>query len=145
MGAAGEQFADFDAILAEAPKARRIVGLIHDPRLPSFAQVALLHAPSYYVARNGGEDAFSFKRTMSLPVHYRPDDVPPPTPQDFEWRPNLYRPDAPFARYFDLVLLKSADEEEADPRDAIWGDRASSVDIVAHRGAWWLLDTKRLP
>lgn len=146
MGAAGRELADLDAVIADGPKDRRVVGLVHSPRLPSFQQVALLHTPSYYVARNGGEDAFSFKRTMSLPVHYKLETMPPPTPQDFEWRPDAYRPDAAFARYFDLVLLKVAPTElgESDPREDIWGDRAAEVKVLSHHGDWWLLDAKNV-
>jgi len=146
MGAAGRELADMDAVIADGPNDRRVVGLIHSPRLPSFQQVALLHTPSYYVARHGGEDAFSFKRTMSLPVHYKMETMPPPVPQDFEWRPDAYRPDAAFARYFDLVLVKNAPttdgEDTTDPSDTIWGFRSNQVKVISHHGSWWLLDAR---
>ncbi len=145
MGNAGRELADLDAVIADGPKDRRVVGLVHSPRIPSFQQVTLLHTPSYYVARNGGEDAFSFKRTMSLPVHYRTSTMPPPTPQDFEWRPESYRPDAAFAKYFDLVLIKvTPGDELIDPREDIWGDRSEQVRVISHHGAWWLLDAKNV-
>jgi hypothetical protein len=147
MGAAGRETADMDAVIAEGPNERHVIGLVNTPRIASFQQVALLHTPSYYVARHGGEDAFSFKRTMSLPIHYKMSTMPPAVPDSFEWRPNEYRADTAYARYFDLVLYKSApatdgNDDTSDPRDDIWGSRAGQVKVLAHHGAWWLLDAR---
>jgi hypothetical protein len=142
MGAASDELADMDAAIDDAPPGRRIVGLINYPKTESFAQWMLVHVASYYVARRGGEEAFSFKRTMSLPVHYRIETMPPDPPPNFEWRPYDYTPDAPFARYFDLILYKASSVSEADPRVKLFDEDAKKVTIVSHHGAWWVLDTK---
>jgi hypothetical protein len=144
MGAASDDLADMDAAIDDAPPGRRIVGLINYPKTASFAQWMLVHVASYYVARRGGEEAFSFKRTMSLPVHYRIDTMPPDPPPNFEWRPYDYTPYAPFARYFDLILYKANSISDGDPRQKLFDEEAKSVTVVAHHGAWWVLDTKPL-
>jgi hypothetical protein len=142
MGAASDELADMDAAIDDAPPGRRIVGLINYPKTEAFAQWELVHVASYYVARRGGEEAFSFKRTMSLPVHYRKETMPPDPPPNFEWRPYDYTPDAPFARYFDLVLYKANSISDPDPRAKLFDEDAKRVSIVSHHGAWWVLDTK---
>jgi hypothetical protein len=140
MGAAGQETADFDRILDEAPKGRKVTGLIWYPKTPSSAQWSMLHSAAYYVARNGGEVAFSFMRTMSLPVHYRPETMPPVPPTNFEWRPSEFDPDAAYARYFDLIVAKTTYDDGKDPRASIWHERADQVKVLAHHGNWWLLD-----
>jgi hypothetical protein len=151
MGLVASETADFDAIIAEAPKNRKITGLIWNPAIDSTGKsqkfhliASLLHSPAYYVARNGGEVAFSFTRTMSLPVHYRKETMPPDPPPNFEWNPSDYRPNADYAKYFDLVLMKTTNDDGVDPRPSVWGRHASEVDTVAHHGRWWIFETKRV-
>ncbi|HEU4534471.1 MAG TPA: hypothetical protein VFS00_10150, partial [Polyangiaceae bacterium] len=144
MGAAADELADFDRVLDEAPAGRRVTGLVFAPKTPSTHQWSLLHSPAYYVARKGGEVAFSFTRTMSLPVHYRPEKMPPALPFNFEWTPQAYRATAPYARYFDLVLMKTTYDDNKDHRRSVWGDLADRVKVVAHRGKWWVFDTSAI-
>jgi len=144
MTNARDEVKDLDAILAIAPKGRRVTGLVYDPRISSTLQWSMLHSPAYYVARNGGEVAFSFTRTMSLPVHYRPDKMPPDTPPNFEWNPGDYRASAEFAKYFDLILMKTTWDDGKDPRESVWGTHWQEVDTVAHIGRWWIFETKRV-
>ncbi|MFI5298926.1 MAG: hypothetical protein ACHREM_12590 [Polyangiales bacterium] len=144
MGAAHEELADFDRVIAEMPRARRVTGLVWHPKLESTLQWSLVQSPAYYVARNGGEVAFSFTRTMSLPVHYRKETMPPDPPANFEWMPQAYRPSATYAKYFDLVLMKTTDDDGVDPRAAVWGAHAGEVDVVVHHGRWWAFETKRV-
>ncbi len=144
MGTIATETADLEAILDGAPKGRRVTGLVWDPRLASTKQWSVLHMPAYYVAQNGGEVAFSFTRTMSLPVHYRKETMPPDTPPNFEWNPHDYQPSAPYAKYFDLVLLKTTHDDDVDPRPSVWGLHAGEVDLVAHKGRWWIFETKRV-
>jgi hypothetical protein len=155
-----KEFGDLDAILDKMPKGRRVMGLVWDPivrvhlavpeahddtnRPHVTAQYALLHSPAYYVARNGGEVAFSFTRTMSLPVHYKKETMPPDPPPNFEWQPSAYRTDTTWGRYFDLVLMKTQWDDQIDPRVSVWGSHASEVDVVAHQGKWWVFETKRV-
>ncbi len=154
-----KELGDLDWILDQMPAGRRVTGLLWDPiirvhlpvpesksveRANVTAQYALLHTPAYYVARKGGEVAFSFTRTMSLPVHYKKATMPPDPPPNFEWNPGDYRSDTPWAKYFDLVLMKTQWEDETDPRASVWGSHAGEVDLVAHRGKWWVFETKRV-
>jgi hypothetical protein len=144
MGTVGRETADLKQILDEAPKGRRVTGLVWHPKLESTMQWSMLHAPAYYVAQNGGEVAFSFTRTMSLPVHYRKETMPPDPPPNFEWNPQDYVASADYAKYFDLVLMKTTNDDDKDPRMSVWGLHWKEVDIVAHHGRWWIFETKRV-
>jgi hypothetical protein len=154
-----KELGDLDAILDKMPDGRRVTGLLWDPivrthlpppeahaaeRTQVTAQYSLLHTSAYYVARHGGEVAFSFTRTMSLPVHYRKETMPPDPPPNFEWNPGDYRAQTPWAKYFDLVLMKTQWEDQIDPRPSVWGSHAGEVDVVAHQGKWWVFETKRV-
>lgn len=134
--------ADFDAVLAEMPRGRRVTGLMWHPKIEVTQQWSLLHSPAYYVARNGGEVAFSFTRTMSLPVHYKRNTIPPDPPPNFEWNPSDYRQSAAYARYFDLILMKTTRDDGKDPRASVWGRHANEVQTVLHRGKYWVFETK---
>jgi hypothetical protein len=83
-------------------------------------------------------------RTMSLPIHYRTDTMPPQPPTNFEFRPGEYDPDAGYARYFDLLLVKTTYDDGKDPRESIWNERAPEVLVLAHQGRWWLVDAKHV-
>lgn len=144
MGEVARETADMDEVIAAMPKGRRVTGLIWYPKIDSTWQWSLLHSPAYYVARNGGEVAFSFTRTMSLPVHYKRETMPPDPPANFEWNPGDYRASAAFAKYFDLVLMKTTHDDGKDPRESVWHSHADEVDTVMHRGRWWVFETRRV-
>lgn len=144
MGAVSKEMADLDAVLDGMPKGRRVTGLVWHPKIEATEQWSLLHSPAYYVARNGGEVAFSFTRTMSLPVHYKKETMPPDPPANFEWNPSDYRAGLAFAKYFDLVLMKTTYDDGKDPRASVWGTHADEVDVVMHKGKWWVFETKRV-
>ncbi len=154
-----KELGDLDAILAKMPDGRRVTGLLWDPivrthlplpeshtaeRTQVTAQYSLLHTAAYYVAHHGGEVAFSFTRTMSLPVHYRKEKMPPDPPPNFEWNPSEYRTSTSWGRYFDLVLMKTQWDDQVDPRASVWGSHAAEVDVVAHQGKWWVFETTRV-
>jgi hypothetical protein len=134
--------ADFDQVVAEMPKGRRVTGLIWHPKIEATLQWSLLHSPAYYVARNGGEVAFSFTRTMSLPVHYKRQTMPPDPPPNFEWNPSDYRASTAYAKYFDLILMKTTHDDGKDPRASVWGTHANEVKTVLHHGRYWVFETK---
>jgi hypothetical protein len=144
MGVVGKESADFDEVLAAMPKGRRVTGLIWYPKLEATMQWSLLHSPAYYVARNGGEVAFSFTRTMSLPVHYKRETMPPDPPANFEWNPGDYKASAPYAKYFDLVLMKTTHDDGKDPRESVWHAHWGEVEPVLHKGKWWVFETRRV-
>ncbi|MGZ3477311.1 MAG: hypothetical protein ACXWUG_27650, partial [Polyangiales bacterium] len=144
MGIVGREMSDLDKVLNEMPKGRKITGLLWSPKIDPTMQWSLLHSPAYYVARNGGEVAFSFTRTMSLPVHYKKETMPPDPPANFEWNPGDYKASLPFAKYFDLILMKTTFDDGKDPRASVWGKHADEVDVVLHHGKWWVFETKRV-
>ncbi len=133
--------ADFDSVVADMPKGRRVTGLIWHPKIEATLQWTMIHFPAYYVARNGGEVAFSFTRTMSLPVHYKRHTLPPDPPANFEWNPGDYRHSAAFAKHFDLILMKTTHDDGKDPRASVWGHHADEVKTVLHRGRYWVFET----
>jgi len=144
MGVVAQESADFDEVIASMPKARRVTGLLWYPKLDVTMEWSMLHSPAYYVARNGGEVAFSFTRTMSLPVHYKRETLPPDPPANFEWNPKDYDVRDKYAKYFDLVLMKTTHDDGKDPRESVWHSHAQEVDVVLHKGKWWVFETKRV-
>jgi hypothetical protein len=144
MGRVADETADLDAVIEAMPKNRRVTGLFWYPKIDVTFQWSLLHSPAYYVARNGGEVAFSFTRTMSLPVHYKRETLPPDPPANFEWNPSDYRANTPYAKYFDLILMKTTHDDGRDPRESVWHSHANEVDVVLHRGRYWVFETKRV-
>lgn len=144
MGAVAQETADLDEVIASMPKGRKVTGLFWYPKLDVTMQWSLLHAPAYYVARNGGEVAFSFTRTMSLPVHYKRETLPPDPPPNFEWNPSDYKASDTYAKYFDLILMKTTHDDGKDPRESVWHSHANEVDTVLHKGRYWVFETKRV-
>lgn len=144
MGRVAEETRDLDTVIEAMPKNRRVTGLFWYPKIDVTYQWSLLHSPAYYVARNGGEVAFSFTRTMSLPVHYKRETLPPDPPANFEWNPSDYRANTPYAKYFDLILMKTTHDDGKDPRESVWHSHANEVDVVLHRGRYWVFETKRV-
>jgi hypothetical protein len=125
MNRARTELADVERVIDAAPDNRRVIGVVFDPYLPSFKLRAVLHAPAYYLARHPGELAWMFE-TVSLPV--RPIRTPEQRlPVLFELNPSMYDPRAPYARYFDLVLIKARRIDRAP---------------IVHSGDWWLVDTQ---
>jgi hypothetical protein len=142
LGTHRDELNDFGQVLDEAPPNRRVAGLIFDPNLGSYLAPVLMHFPGYYMARDGGEIAFSFTRITSLPLHYKQSAKPPAIPGRFEWEPKNYKADSAYAKYFDLLLVHSGKAGE-DPRTRIFGDAAGAkIKVVSHHGRWWVLDTK---
>ncbi len=140
MLAARAELRDLDAVLDAAPSGRRVVGLVFQPHLPSFRLRAVLHAPAYYVARRRGEVAFMFD-TVSLPVRPRRDRPEMQLPHLFELNPEQYDPSAPYARHFDLALVKSPNET-LDPRVLMFRERPLERRVLARAGAYWLIETR---
>jgi len=138
MRRAARELADLDRFLHSAPPSLKVIGLIYQPGLSSFEPPILLHAPALYVARRGGESAFAFTRTMSLPLHYRFSEVPPSLPFNFEWSPWVYRADAAYARRFGVIFLK-APQPNVRPEKLLGRAGITSAAMLAHVGPYWLL------
>ncbi len=138
MNSARSELADLDRVLDAAPEDRRLIGLVFDPHTPSFRLRAVLHAPAYYLARHRGELAWMFE-TVSLPVRpKRAEELR--LPALFELNPTMYDPNAPYARYYDLVLVKSP-RAELDPAGLVFRD-GKPRRVIAQSGAWWLFEAR---
>jgi hypothetical protein len=142
LGNGRSDYDDLDALIDDAPPGLRVTGLIYDMSLPGYRLSPLCHAAAYYTARRGGELAFSFTRTASLPVHYKPGKTPPGVPGHFEWEPDKYKPGSTYAVYFDTVLVRTKEKDAGDPRQKIFGSKASSIKVLSHHGRWWMLATR---
>jgi hypothetical protein len=141
LGAGRTDYDDLDRLINEAPRGRKVAGLIFDQELPDYHLSVLCHAAAYYNARKGGELAISFARHPSFPVHYKPGKKPPETPVRFEWEPASYKPGTPYAKYFDTLLVRT-DEKGEDPRIRLFGPGAAQIKVLSHHGRWWLLATR---
>ena len=138
MGQARSDLAGLQRLIERAPAAR-VTGLLWRRTLPSFSLPVLLHAPAYLTAYRGGAPAFSFTRTMSLPIHYRPGQEPPRAPTNLEWQPKRYDPQADYARAFPLVLAHAPAGLE-EPRALVPGlAPQQELKVLEREGDWWLL------
>jgi hypothetical protein len=80
-----------------------------------------------------------------MPVHYAVGKAPPGIPGGMEWDGAKYSPFAPYARYWDTVLVRTPDAEpEADPRVRTFRSASASVRVMAHHGRFWLYDASSL-
>lgn len=131
---------DFKAVIDEAPRGRRLA--IHVPHAQLAGQTwawAGHLAPYYVAARRGIESSVSYAGIPSNPVHYR-GAVPVLAPDGVAQGTQAYSPSAPYAKRFDLVLVRTL---EADPAPKLWPARPGAVDVVAHHGHWWMFDARR--
>jgi hypothetical protein len=142
MHRASRELSDLDRLIDAAPPSERVIGVVYDPRTPSFDPPILLHAPALYVARRGGEAAFAFTRTMSLPLHYRASQIPPAVPFKFEWSPGLYRANTDYAARFPTIFLKTQRAEDS-PQLPLKHAGIGSAKLLAHVGEYWLLRVER--
>jgi hypothetical protein len=132
--------ADADAVLEAIPRDAKVQGLIWEPSpWPVLERQTWVHFQSYAMPRRHAETMPSFTFIESMPVHYKLDRRPPRPPAAFEWTPEKYSLDDPWASYFTYVLVR-APAADADPAQRIFGSERSRVKTVAHRGRFWLFD-----
>jgi hypothetical protein len=138
MGRAALEFEDLRRVVTSAPRVN-VTGLVWRPGLQSFSLPVTLHAPAYVAAYGGGSPAFSFTRTMSLPIHYKPEREPPRAPRDLEWRPQRYDGSAAYARAFPALLIHT--RKPAAPASASIPALRPGTELreLAHSGDWWLV------
>jgi hypothetical protein len=138
--------ADADAILDEIPEGKRVIAVTwSNTGQPVVLREMWVHLLAYYQARRPGQIAYSFAKFESMPVHYAVGKVPPPIPGGMEWDGDKYDPGAPYARYWDTVLVRTPDDEpDADPRVRTFRSAASGVRVLARHGRFWLYDASML-
>jgi hypothetical protein len=104
-----------------------------------------VHLLAYYQARRSGMIGYSFAKFESMPVHYTLGKAPPLIPGGMEWDGAKYDPFAPYARFWDTVLVRTPDvAPSVDPRARTFRSAASGVHLLAHRGRFWLYDASVL-
>lgn len=130
---------DAEAILADIPTGRRVLGLMYErTAAPVISRAVWMHLPAYYTIRRNGEVGETFLVVESMPLHYRAGQAPPRPPWGIENAPEKYDPHALYARHFDLLLVRCV----GDPRPKVLPKAPESLRIVAHHGLFWLLERK---
>lgn len=94
------------AILDRIPAGARVLQLNYRPDAPPvFDRPIWVHQSAYHLARGRGEIAFDFTRYASLPVRLRELEARPKLPSGVEWNPAAYSALAPYAHYYDVLLV----------------------------------------
>src|SRR6476646_6925441 len=102
--------ADADAILDDIPEGKRVIAVTwSNTGRPVILREMWVHVLAYYQARRSGQIAYSFAKFASMPVHYALGKVPPIIPGGMEWDAGKYDPFAPYARFWDTVLVRTPD------------------------------------
>ncbi|MGH7437588.1 MAG: hypothetical protein ACRENE_18070, partial [Polyangiaceae bacterium] len=124
----------FDDLVAEMPLAPKLGYLLLDRTGPEGDTLPLLHFPAWVQAERGGWLSYHFASNEAAPIRFRrtpPMDVPPATPEGFEWHPEMFDLSTR-GKYFDWILVRAPSSPAArlaeDP----------SLELVDRRGWWWL-------
>jgi hypothetical protein len=144
----GEETGDATRLLDDLPPGRRASALIFRDFTDAFWRGGLLHLAAYYAARKHGDWAYSFARYEYMPVRYRPGAAPQWPEHGWEFNPADYDPRSPYARTYDLLLIKTPETEpvpeEGPLRARIFGPDAAIPLLLSHRGLYWAFDTAPL-
>jgi hypothetical protein len=138
--------ADADAILDDIPAGKNVVAVTWSNTGDDvILREMWVHLLAYYQARRPGLIGYSFAKFESMPVHYALDHVPPGLPGGIEWDARKYDATQPYARFWNTVLVRTPDAApQEDPRTRTFGRAADSVELLAHRGRFWLFDASHL-
>lgn len=125
--------ADFQAVVAEIPKAPRLAYLIFNHEGSTRTVTPFIHLPAWVQAEKGGALSFHFIGWNQNPVAYREGSphVPPPVPEHWEWRPTWFDVRR-HGTWFDWFLVR----RYADPASIFAAD--PTIELVAHQDTWWL-------
>ena len=137
---------DASAIIDEIPEGKRVIAVTwSNTGHPVILREMWVHLLAYYQARRSGMIGYSFAKFESMPVHYALAKAPPVIPGGMEWDGAKYDPAAPYARFWDTVLVRTPDvAPTADPRLLTFHGAAQSVRLLAHHGRFWLYDASLL-
>jgi hypothetical protein len=138
--------ADANAILDEIPEGKRVIAVTwSNTGHPVILREMWVHLLAYYQARRSGLIGYSFAKFESMPVHYALGKVPPVIPGGMEWDGAKYDPFAPYARFWDTVLVRTPDSAPgSDPRYRTFRSAAAGVRLLAHHGRFWLYDASMM-
>jgi hypothetical protein len=128
--------ADFVTIVKSLPKAPRLGYLVFDHTGTNRTASPFLHMPAWVQAEQGGWLSFHLFSWNASPIRYRaydPNsrDVPPPTPNRFEWLPDQFDLQTRGA-FFDWFLVRSAESPDSK------FELTPTIHQVEHVGRWWL-------
>ncbi len=145
----GDETGDASRLIDAMPPGRRASALVYRDFTDSFWRGGLLHLAAYYAARKHGDWAYAFARYDYMPVRYRPGRAPPWPEHGWEFTPDDYDPRSPYARAYDLVLVKTPETadppwDEAAVRARVFKGDASAPRTLAHYGLYWGFDTSGL-
>jgi len=137
---------DASAIIDEIPEGKRVIAVTwSNTGRPVILREMWVHLLAYYQARRSGMIGYSFAKFESMPVHYALGKAPPLIPGGMEWDGAKYDPFAPYARFWDTVLVRTPDvAPSVDPRARTFRSAASGVHLLAHHGRFWLYDASVL-
>jgi hypothetical protein len=137
-----EQSAELDDlrhVIDDAPPGRAIVGVPLSRFVSGVKHPWAGHLAAYYVTIKGLEAGVNYANKMSLPVRYKNGDIPPLPPDSLARGTTHYEPGSDWAKRFDLVLVHATN----DPSYRLWAARSREVDLISHRGKWYLYDVRR--
>ena len=144
----GEETRDATLLLDDLPPGRRASALVFRDFTDAFWRGGLLHLAATYAARKHGDWAYSFARYGYMPVRYRDGAAPQWPEHGWEFDPKGYDPRSPYARTYDLLLIKTDEtepvQEERPLRARIFGPDAAVPALLSHRGLYWAFDTAPL-
>ena len=145
----GAETDDASRLIDSLPPGRRASSVVYRDFTDSFWRAGLLHLAAYYAARKHGDWAYAFARYAYMPVRYRPGRAPPWPEHGWEFTPDDYDPRSPYARAYDLLLVKTPETadppwSEADVRARVFKGDAAAPKKLAHYGLYWAFDTSAL-
>jgi hypothetical protein len=145
----GQETDDASRLIDSLPPGRRASALVFRDFTDAFWRGGLLHLAAYYAARKHGDWAYSFARYDYMPVRYRSGQAPPWPEHGWEFTPKDYDPRSPYARTYDLLLIKTPETEpiegEGELRARIFGRDALAPRLLSHQGLYWAFDTAGIP
>jgi hypothetical protein len=130
--------ADFAAIMRQIPDAPKLMYLVFDHSGSSRRVTPYIHMPAWVQAEKGGWLSFHFIGWDTHPMRYRlgSPQVPPATPDRWEWTPERFDLQTNGA-FFDTFLVRSPSATDnlftADP----------TIRRIGHEGRWWLYRRER--
>ena len=125
---------DFQRIIQQLPATPKLGYMVWGNTDFAWHARPLIHLPAWVQAERGGWLSFHFATWDASPVRFRaeePRDVPPDTPDRFEWQPDAFDI-ATRGRYFDWFLVHS--HESREKKFAV----DTTLHLVDHQGNWWL-------
>ncbi|HEX3772315.1 MAG TPA: hypothetical protein VHV30_15670 [Polyangiaceae bacterium] len=140
---------DASRLIDALPPGRRASAVVYDDFTDAFVRGGVLHLAAWYAARKHGDWAYSFARYPYMPVRYREDRAPDWPEHGWEFDPTAYDVRSPYARTYDLVLVKTLEyldpiDDEPTVRARVFKADAASPRLLAHFGLYWAFDTAGL-